>query len=118
MLPGVQRAGLSFCIFSDEADAMLFAVVFTDQPDQGALRATHLQAHMDWLELHQSQVRVAGSLREEPGHVPKGGLWIVEAESKGHVHQLMQTDPFWTSGLRQSVQVLYWSKAFDQQVLV
>lgn len=50
--------------------------------------------------------------------MPKGGLWIVEAESKDSVHQLMQTDPFWTCGLRQRVEVLHWSKALDQQVLV
>jgi hypothetical protein len=30
----------------------------------------------------------------------------------------MQTDPFWTCGLRESVEVLHWSKALDQQVLV
>lgn len=102
----------------DGGEIMLFAVLFIDRPDQSALRSAYLQAHIDWVAAHQAQVRVAGSLREEPGQVPKGGLWIVEAESKDHVHQLMQTDPFWTCGLRQSVQVLYWSKALDQQVLV
>jgi uncharacterized protein YciI len=97
---------------------MLFAVLFTDRPDQGALRAEHLQAHIDWVAANPAQVRVAGSLREEPGQVPKGGLWIVEAESKTAVHQLMQTDPFWRCGLRERVDVLHWSKALDQQVLV
>mgnify|MGYP002148099674 CR=1 FL=1 len=97
---------------------MLFAVIFIDRPGQGALRAEHLQAHIDWVAAHADTVRVAGSLRVEPGEVPKGGLWIVEAESKEAVHLLMQTDPFWTCGLRQSVEVLHWSKAVDQQVLV
>ena len=97
---------------------MLFAVLFTDRPGQGALRAAHLQAHLDWLAAHPFQVRVAGSLREEPGQVPQGGLWIVEAEAKDSVHELMQTDPFWICGLRQGVQVLHWSKARAHQVLV
>jgi uncharacterized protein YciI len=97
---------------------MLFAVLFTDSPDQGVLRAAHLQAHLEWVALHQAQVLVAGSLREELGQVPKGGLWIVEAESKSHVQQLILTDPFWTCGLRKDVQVLHWSKAFDHQVMV
>lgn len=97
---------------------MLFAVIFTDRPGQGALRSTHLQVHIDWVAAHQAQVRVAGSLRDEPDQIPKGGLWIVEAPSKEAVHQLMQTDPFWTCGLRQRVEVLHWSKALDQQVLV
>ena len=97
---------------------MLFAVIFTDRPGQGALRSQHLQAHIDWVAAHQDQVRVAGSLREETGQVPKGGLWIVDAPSKTAVHDLMQTDPFWTCGLRESVEVLHWSKALDQRVLV
>ena len=97
---------------------MLFAVLFTDLPGHGALRAQHLQAHIDWVAEHADTVRVAGSLRVEPGDVPKGGLWIVEAESKEAIHQLMQTDPFWTCGLRERVEVLHWSKALDRQVLV
>lgn len=101
-----------------QQQSMLFAVIFTDRPGQGALRSDHLQAHIDWVVANQSQVRVAGSLRDEPGQVPKGGLWIVEAESKEAVHRLMQTDPFWTCGLRERVEVLHWSKALDQRVLV
>lgn len=97
---------------------MLFAVLFTDKPGHGALRAQHLQAHVDWVAQHQEMVLVAGSLRTEPADVPRGGLWIVEAPSKDAVLALMQTDPFWTCGLRQGVEVLHWRKALDQQVLV
>lgn len=97
---------------------MLFAVLFTDKPGHGALRAEHLQAHIDWVAQHQDTVLVAGSLRVEPGTVPRGGLWIVEAPSSDAVHALMQTDPFWTCGLRQGVEVLHWSKALDRQALV
>ena len=97
---------------------MLFVVLFTDRVGQSDLRAQHLQAHIDWVAAHADMVRVAGSLRIEPGEVPKGGLWIVEAPSKQDVNELMQSDPFWTCGLRQSVEVLHWSKALDRQVLV
>jgi uncharacterized protein len=90
---------------------MLFAVLFTDKPGHGALRAEHLEAHIRWVEAHKTQVLVAGSLREEPTDVPRGGLWVVEAASKQAVLELMQTDPFWTCGLRQGVEVLHWSKA-------
>ena len=66
---------------------MLFAVLFTDQPGHGALRAAHLQAHVDWVYANRSWVLVAGSLRHEPGDVPKGGLWVVEAASKAEVFE-------------------------------
>ena len=97
---------------------MLFAVLFTDKPGHGDLRAANLEAHVQWVADHQDRVLVAGSLRTEPGTVPKGGLWVVEAASKEAVHALMQTDPFWTCGLRQGVEVLHWSKALEQKVLV
>lgn len=97
---------------------MLFAVLFTDKPGHGALRAEHLQAHIDWVAEHQDTVLVAGSLRVEPGEVPKGGLWVVEAPSKQAVLDLMQSDPFYVFGLRQSVEVLHWSKALEKKVLV
>ena len=92
---------------------MLFAVIFTDKPGQGALRSAHLQAHIEWVAMHKASVLVAGSLRHEPADVPKGGLWIVESESKEAVHTLMKSDPFFTCGLRESVEVLHWNKALQ-----
>ena len=92
---------------------MLFAVIFTDKPGHAELRATHLQAHISWVDEHKDKVLVAGSLRHEPTDIPKGGLWVVEAESKQAVFELMKTDPFYTCGLRQDVEVLHWSKALQ-----
>lgn len=98
---------------------MLFAVIFTDKPGHGALRAQHLAAHVDWVAQHKGQVLVAGSLRHEPQDVPKGGLWVVEAGSKAAVLELMKTDPFYTCGLREQIEVLHWNKALpDHQALV
>lgn len=97
---------------------MLFAVLFRDKPCHGALRQQYLQAHIDWVAQHRDTILVAGSLRADPADVPRGGLWVVEAPSKDAVLALMQTDPFWTCGLRAGVEVLYWSKALPQQVLV
>ena len=97
---------------------MLFAVLFTDKPGQGALRAEHLEAHIAWVADHRGTVLVAGSLRAEPQAVPKGGLWVVEAASKEAVLDLMKSDPFYTCGLRENVEVLHWSKAIEGKVLV
>ncbi len=92
---------------------MLFAVIFTDKPNRGELRATHLQDHIAWVDAHKDRVLVAGSLREEPTDTPRGGLWVVEAESRESVFELMKSDPFYACGLRQDVEVLYWSKALQ-----
>ena len=97
---------------------MLFAVIFTDKPNHGTLRAENLDAHIEWIAANHGVVLVAGSLRSELGATPKGGLWIVEAPSKEAVMDLMKTDPFYTCGLRESVEVLHWSKALEGKVLV
>lgn len=97
---------------------MLFAVIFTDKPNHGTLRAENLDAHIQWVAENQEVVLVAGSLRAELGVTPKGGLWIVEAPSKEAVMDLMKTDPFYTCGLREGVEVLHWSKALEGKVLV
>jgi uncharacterized protein YciI len=60
-----------------------------------------------------------GSLRNEPEEQPVGGLWIVEAESKNVIEALIESDPFWVSGLRRQYEILHWSKAFaDRKVPV
>ena len=94
---------------------MLFAVLFTDEPAQGARRAQHLGAHLTWIAAHQEVIRVAGSLRDEPADVPRGALWIVDAPSKAEVLALIESDPFSTCGLRASVDVMHWSKAMPER---
>ena len=94
---------------------MLFAVIFRDKPGYGDIRAQHLDAHIRWLEENKTSVLVGGSLRESPEKVPLGGLWVVEAQSKQAVHDLMASDPFFTCGLRQGIEVLHWNKAFPSR---
>lgn len=94
---------------------MLFAVVFKDKPGQAALRAQHLEAHVRWLDENRDWVLVGGSLREAPEVTPLGGLWIVEAESRRSVMEGMASDPFFTCGLRESVMVYHWNKAFPSR---
>lgn len=98
---------------------MLYVVRFTDKPNSAALRKELLAAHIAWLDEHKETILVPGSLRPEQGAEAVGGMWIVEAKDKQTIEALFQTDPFWTEGLRQSYEVLYWSKAFpERKVLV
>ena len=90
---------------------MLFAVIFTDKLGHGEVRAANLQAHIEWLEKYKDIIPVGGSLRHEPEQVPKGGMWIANAESKAQLDALLKSDPFYIAGLRQSYEILYWSKA-------
>jgi uncharacterized protein YciI len=73
--------------------------------------AQHLRAHIAWLEANKNVILIGGSLRQALGQVPKGGLWIAEAQSKSQLEDLLKTDPFYVAGLRQSYEILHWSKA-------
>lgn len=99
---------------------MLFVVKFVDKKPSvsSSLRKKFLQSHLDWLDANRNLVRVAGSLRRTPDANPVGGLWIVDADSKAAVERLIATDPFWMNGLRDHVEILYWSKAFDDEVAI
>jgi uncharacterized protein YciI len=98
---------------------MLFVVLLIDKPDHAQVRADHLQSHIIWLERHKDVIQVAGSLGREPSETPKGGLWIAQADSKQLIDELLQTDPFYLAGLRQSYEILHWSKAnSERQVLI
>nr|WP_306437396.1 YciI family protein [Cupriavidus taiwanensis] len=46
----------------------------------------------------------------------RGGLWIVRAADRAEVEALIQTDPFWTQGLRERVEIHSWHRAFDEPV--
>ena len=94
---------------------MLFAIIFTDKLGHGEVRAANLQAHIEWLEQNKELVPVGGSLRHELGETPIGGLWIAEADSKNQLEELIRTDPFFIAGLRESYEILHWSKANAQR---
>lgn len=91
---------------------MLYAVVFEDAahlaPD---VRRRHMPAHLSFLEKNAARIRAAGPLRAHSGD-PVGGLWLVEADCADAVDALVREDPFWPTGLRQSVRVLAWSQVF------
>ena len=86
---------------------MLFIARFTDKPGVGELRQKLFPTHLEWLDAHKDTVLVPGSLRPDVDGPSLGGLWIVEA--------VYATDPFWTNGLREKVEVYFWKKAFEDR---
>lgn len=95
---------------------MLFIVQFEDvyeaQPGRLAERAEHMPEHLAFLAEHGDLVVAAGALRPSEDGVPTGGIWIVDADDKAAVEALLRNDPFWKAGLRRSVRVNHWARAF------
>lgn len=94
---------------------MLFIVQFEDKPDVAELRKKLFADHIAFLDSKKDNVLVPGSIREIPSDRPLGGLWIVEAENEAAVREIFRDDPFWAHGMRASVRINRWVKAFPDR---
>ncbi len=91
---------------------MLYIVLFEDDPARAEMRQRHMPDHLAFLERNAARIRAAGPLRDVATGAAAGGLWLVEADSAAAAIALYHEDPFWPTGLRQSVRVLEWSQVF------
>jgi uncharacterized protein YciI len=95
---------------------MLFIVEFEDvyeeQPERLPERALHMPEHLAFLAAHGDRVIAAGAVRPSADGVPSGGIWILNVESKAAAEAFYKHDPFWKAGLRKSVRVSHWAKAY------
>ncbi len=91
---------------------MTFIVLFEDDPEADTdIRKSHMAAHLDFLETHQSKIHAAGPLSDDE-HGGRDGLWIVEADTSAEIKALIRADPFWPTGLRKSYSILRWTQVF------
>lgn len=95
---------------------MLFIIQFEDKPNTGELREKLLKSHFEFLDLMKDRVLVPGSMRDATTDQPVGGLWIVEATDEADVRDIFKDDPFWTNGLRATVRINRWHKAFPDRL--
>ena len=95
---------------------MLFVVqfedVYADHPERLPERGQHMPAHLAFLARHEDRLIAAGALRPAEDAAPTGGIWIVNAPGKADAEALLHQDPFWIAGLRKSVRVSHWARAF------
>jgi uncharacterized protein YciI len=102
-------------LFSFKGMLMLLIVqfvdVYADQPERLPERDALMSAHLQFLESLGNQVVASGALRDTGDGVPRGGLWILNMDSKAAAEALYKEDPFWKAGLRKTVSVSLWSKA-------
>ena len=93
---------------------MLYAVIFTDDPDRSAMRAQHMAAHLAFLERNGARIKAAGPLLggDTAGGQASGGLWLVEAPDREAVRALVEEDPFWPTGLRRATAIHEWRRVF------
>ena len=91
---------------------MKYAVYFEDDDDFAHMRPKYMAEHLQFLADNAAAIEAAGPMKRADNGEPAGGLWIVEAGDAGEVQKLVETDPFWPTGLRKQVHILEWTRVF------
>ena len=78
------------------------------------LREKHLFGHLDQIEAHNPRYRVAGPVRDEPDGPIVGSVFLVEAPTKAEAEAFMAGDPYISSRMYESVEVLHFAPACGQ----
>ena len=91
---------------------MKYAVLFEDNDEFAHMRPKFMSDHLQFLADNSETIEAAGPMKDGRTQQPAGGLWIVEAENSEQVQSLVEADPFWPTGLRQSIQILEWTRVY------
>ena len=91
---------------------MKYAVLFEDNDEFAHMRTKFMADHPQFLADHSAAIEIAGPMKDGMSGDSAGGLWVVDAESAEAVQDLVETDPFWPTGLRKSIRVLEWTQVY------
>jgi len=98
---------------------MPYAILTTDKPDHGHVRAKTRDEHLKYLDANVKLLLAAGALIEDDGSGGKGGILIVDTDDRAEAERIIAGDPFTKAGLFEKVTVTRWRKAyFDRKRLV
>lgn len=96
---------------------MRFVAIFEEGSDMAPVRQQHGQAHLDYLEQHRREIRMAGGLRHEHDGPFLGGLWVFEVDSRQRAIDLIAQDPYYKIKPR-PYRLLAWGQALPHADLV
>jgi uncharacterized protein YciI len=87
-----------------------YAVMFEDNEENAGKRGEFMKEHLAFLESKARQISAAGPMKDAKTGSPAGGMWLVSAQNREEVIDLVMADPFWPTGLRKSFKILEWTK--------
>jgi uncharacterized protein YciI len=96
---------------------MRWVAIFQDNPAMLAIRSERSALHFDYLRQHESEILIAGGLRDVPDSPYVGGLWVLETATRERAIALIEGDPYFVPAYR-SYQFFSWGKAFADKAVV
>lgn len=91
---------------------MKYAVLFEDNDELAHMRPRFMADHLQFLSDNSKRIEIAGPMKDGHSGEPAGGLWLVDADSADDVRTLVESDPFWPTGLRKSIRILEWTQVY------
>ncbi|HNP62541.1 MAG TPA: YciI family protein [Woeseiaceae bacterium] len=92
-----------------------YLVFCRDQPGSEHPRAQALADHLKHLDSAMERVSLAAGLKNEDGR-PSGSIMIVEADSPADAERFVMSDPFFTAGVWESLEVHHLGRAVGNWV--
>lgn len=90
---------------------MRYVAIVHDAVDPTKLEPALSAAHFAFLKDQSSRIVLAGGLRTEFDAPFCGAMWIVEANNRAEVVELVKSDPFYLAGLWPNYSVFAWGKS-------
>ena len=91
---------------------MKYAILFEDDDDFAHMRPQFMAEHLQFLADNSDRIEIAGPMKDAVSAEPAGGLWLVDADSAEQVQALIESDPFWPTGLRKTIRILEWTQVY------
>lgn len=91
---------------------MKYVILFEDNDEFAHMRARFMADHLQFLSDNSERIDAAGPLRDAGTADPAGGIWIVDADDLEQAQSLVESDPFYPTGLRKSIRILEWTRVF------
>lgn len=94
---------------------MLFAIFCIDKPGMAGTRAAAMEAHREYLEAAPFKNVMSGPLVDDDGETIVGSLYLLDAENRGVIDQMMKEDPLCQADIWETVEVRAFNKRVDNR---
>ncbi|MBT5107412.1 MAG: hypothetical protein HOM25_01905 [Rhodospirillaceae bacterium] len=90
---------------------MYFSILIYDEPNSGALRDEHRQAHLDYLKGFDDQTLFAGPFTTDDNSVDLGSLRLIEFPDRAAAEHHIANEPFITGGVQKRWRLHRWNRS-------
>ena len=87
-------------------DGNVFLIMAMDAAGSASLRDQNLEGHLAHIEKHCDDYLVCGPLREPDGTELIGSFFVVVADDEAGARQLLEGDPYFSSGMYADIRVV------------